>query len=99
MATRSSSETRTGHGLLIARADALKIGSSGRQTGAMRRDEMFKAFQGANGWYVADEDEDGFHSQPATGWRSEREAKREAFRLSSMTAEELADEMDQPWAR
>lgn len=40
---------------------------------------MYKAFQGANGWYVARERSDGTHRQPSLGpWLSEREARREA---------------------
>jgi hypothetical protein len=40
---------------------------------------MFKAYQGANGWYVAWEDDNGFHRQPSMGpWMTESEAKRAA---------------------
>ncbi len=44
---------------------------------------MYKAFQGANGWYVAFERADGFHRQPSCPrWLDEREAR------------ELAEEMN-----
>lgn len=29
--------------------------------------DMYRAFQGANWWYVAWEDDEGFHRQPAHG--------------------------------
>lgn len=39
---------------------------------------MYKAFEGANGWYVAWE-QDGFHGQPPfPRWLTEREARRDA---------------------
>lgn len=38
---------------------------------------MRRAFQEPNGWYVADERNDGLHFQPADGGRlSERQARR-----------------------
>lgn len=38
----------------------------------------YKAFQGANGWYVAYERADGFHRQPQSGNMTESEARRRA---------------------
>jgi len=41
----------------------------------------WRAFQGANGWYVAWESDDGFHHQPSfPRWLTEEEARREARR-------------------
>jgi hypothetical protein len=40
---------------------------------------MFRAFEGPNGWYVAFENADGFHRQPADGGSlTETQAKRRA---------------------
>lgn len=44
---------------------------------------MNKAFQGAHGWYVGVERDDGSHRQPSfPHWCSETEARREARRLN-----------------
>lgn len=44
----------------------------------------YKAFQGANGWYVAAEDKNGFHRQPTLGANlSEKDARRQARNLNS----------------
>lgn len=39
---------------------------------------MYEAFQGANGWYVAFERDDGFHQQPVVQNLTETAARREA---------------------
>lgn len=44
---------------------------------------MHKAFQGANGWYVAWERADGFHGQPAEQNMTRREAEAEARRRNN----------------
>jgi hypothetical protein len=55
---------------------------------------MYKAFEGANGWYVAFERRDGTHKQPSLGpWLSEREARAEAReRNAALAAEEREGE-------
>lgn len=38
-----------------------------------------RAYEGPNGWYVAEELKDGSHHQPPVGpWLTERQARREA---------------------
>jgi hypothetical protein len=36
---------------------------------------MYKAFSGANGWYVAFERNDGFHNQPVSQDLTEKQAR------------------------
>jgi len=54
----------------------------------------YRAFQGANGWYVASEDEQGFHRQPAGGGNmTAAEAEAEAKRLA-----DWGDDDDYEWS-
>jgi hypothetical protein len=43
----------------------------------------WRAFEGANGWYVAYENEDGFHHQPFSADLSEDDARASAARLNN----------------
>lgn len=55
---------------------------------------MHRAFQGANGWYVAEEDESGFHRQPSLGpWLS----RSEAVRLARERNEHSDDDAPEYW--
>ena len=52
---------------------------------------MCRAFEGANGWYSAWVDEDGFHRQPADGGRlTERQARRQARERNEDEGEQQA---------
>lgn len=55
-----------------------------------RRDMARRAFQGPNGWYVADEGADGSHYQPSDGGHL---TKREAHELAAQPDEDV----DDPW--
>ena len=44
-----------------------------------RLEKEMRAFEGPNGWYLAAEDEDGFHRQPADGGHLTAEEAEEAL--------------------
>jgi hypothetical protein len=50
--------------------------------------DEYKAYQGANGWYVALEQHDGFHHQPpCPRWLEEGEARAQAARENDAALE------------
>jgi hypothetical protein len=52
---------------------------------------MWRAFEGANGWYTAWQDADGYHHQPADGGRlTERQARRRARERNEDESEQQA---------
>jgi hypothetical protein len=53
---------------------------------------IYRAFQGANGWYCAWETDDGFHRQPMTQNLTEDEAEAEAQRRNADAEEAQYEE-------
>lgn len=55
------------------------------------RVDQYRAFQGANGWYVAQEDSRGFHRQPSHGSTlTEQEARKLARQRNASRDAEVA---------
>jgi len=50
----------------------------------------WRAFQGPNGWYIAVEDADGYHHQPADGGHMTREEARRAAQEAQAQEQEEA---------
>lgn len=46
---------------------------------SMSKTDGYRIFEGPNGWYVAQEDANGFHHQPSDGGRLSRAEAREAL--------------------
>ena len=55
----------------------------------------WKAFQGANGWYVAFENDEGTHYQPSSASQTRAEAQREASAINASGGRGDNDEYDE----